>query len=280
MEFFTHVEIPLGKFQLEPCQPMLFVGSCFADEMGKRFSDELFRTMVNPFGVMYNPASIFHTVSRLAQAHQLPFIPSMPACAVITLGTNHVYIEKSNGEIVDNCRKRPQNLFREEQLSVDECFSYLASTVKLLIEAAPHIQVIVTVSPIRYRKYGYHGSRLSKATLLLAANQLTQAYPVQVAYFPAYEILNDELRDYRFYRPDMLHPSEQAVDFVFSAFSSAYFGDAMHRFLDRWHPIRKVLQHRPLHPESSEYLSLLQTTQQSLRQLRKDYPQMPDITEG
>ncbi len=256
---------------------MLFVGSCFADEMGRRFTDNLFRTLVNPFGVMYNPASILHTVSRLSEDHQLPFTTSQPACAVITLGTNHVYIEKSTGEIVDNCQKRPQKLFHEEQLNVDECFGFLSQTVGLLMEAAPQVQIVVTVSPIRYRKYGYHGSRLSKATLLLAADRLTQVYPSQVSYFPAYEIMNDELRDYRFYRPDMLHPTEQAVDYIYSAFASAYFGEAAVRFIERWHPVREALMHRPLHPESDEYQSFIKATQQKLLQLRKDYPMMPEL---
>ena len=202
---------------------------------------------------------------------------------LITFGTNRAYRLRDNElsddekkNVVANCHKEPASRFEEIELRHDEIAESWLKTLELL---PSHTRVVFTVSPYRYAKYGFHESQLAKATLLLAIDDICRRYK-NATYFPAYEIVLDELRDYRFYRPDMLHPSEQAVDFVFSAFSSAYFGDAMHRFLDRWHPIRKVLQHRPLHPESSEYLSLLQTTQQSLRQLRKDYPQMPDITEG
>ena len=144
---------------------------------------------------MYNPASILHTVQRLvADAADLRSVK----VAFLTLGTNHVYRLKATGEIVDNCQKRPQALFQEETLSVDACADYLQQTVDLLRAQNPDMHVVLTVSPIRYRKYGYHGSQLSKATLLLAVEK------VDADYFPAYEIVNDELRDYRFYSDDMV----------------------------------------------------------------------------
>lgn len=141
--------------------------------------------------------------------------------AVFTLGTNHVYRLIETGEIVDNCRKRPQRLFREEVLSVDQCCAALGDAVDLLRTVNPAVRVIVTVSPIRYAKYGFHGSQLSKATLLLAADKLCREND-NCTYFPAYEIVNDELRDYRFYKEDMLHPSEQAVEYIWERFSDAF----------------------------------------------------------
>lgn len=118
MDFRTIVNIPSARWQLTPCERMLFIGSCFADNLGHRFSEEKFRTMVNPFGVMYNPASILHTVERLAATNALPFSKTEPGTAVFTLGTNHVYILKETGEIVDNCQKRPQ------RLSMSSCSTY------------------------------------------------------------------------------------------------------------------------------------------------------------
>jgi lysophospholipase L1-like esterase len=202
MEFRTIVDIPKPGFEIQACEELLFVGSCFADSIGQRFRDEGFPVTVNPYGTMYNPASILHTIERCQVSPQTVFL---------TLGTNHVYRLKETGEIVDNCQKRPASLFQEEKLTVDECATWLGQAVDILRQRNPQVHVVLTVSPIRYRKYGYHESMLSKATLLLAADRL-KAQPV--AYFPAYEIFMDELRDYRFYAPDMLHSSAHAVDYI------------------------------------------------------------------
>ena len=201
MEWSTRVETPPLDFLLEPQEEILCVGSCFADHMGRRFLDELFRVEVNPFGVMYNPVSTLHTVERSMMA---------PRVALFTLGTNHVYRLKATGEIVDNCEKRPQRLFDEEKLTVDECVEALSQAVTLLRARRADVKVVLTVSPIRYAKYGFHGSQLSKAVLLLSAQRMVEQWE-GVSYFPAYEIVNDELRDYRFYQPDKLHPSWQTA---------------------------------------------------------------------
>lgn len=252
MKLTTNVEIPKGTFEIKPTDRLLFVGSCFADNMGKRFSDNMFRTTVNPYGVMYNPASVLHTVERQT-AEWGSGTGACPDVAIFTLGTNHVYILNETGEIVDNCQKRPQRLFTERQLSVVECTDYLAKAIDMLRGLNPDVRVILTVSPIRYAKYGFHGSQLSKATLLLATSELEQRYPNIVAYFPAYEIVNDELRDYRFYAPDMIHPSEQAVDYIYERFADTYFSASSHQFVREWMPIKTALSHRPFNPDSEEY---------------------------
>ena len=177
--------------------------------------------------------------------------------AIFTLGTNHIYILKETGEIVDNCMKRPQRLFREEQLSVDECADYLSKAVGLLKERNPEVKVVFTVSPIRYAKYGFHGSQLSKATLLLAVDKLVSASSGELCYFPAYEIMNDELRDYRFYQPDMLHPSEQAVDYIYELFAETYFSADAKEMVREWQPIKAALAHRPFNPDSEEHKAFL-----------------------
>lgn len=283
MEFRTPVNITLAPFAIEPRERMLFVGSCFADNIGRRFVDDKFRATVNPYGVMYNPASIMHTVKRwtgelvasqseasdsgsdVSQA-----INEAPQTAVFTLGTNHVYILNETGEIVDNCRKRPQRLFTERELSVDECADYLREAVAMLQQINPSVRIIITVSPIRYAKYGFHGSQLSKATLLLAADKLTKEMD-NVVYFPAYEIVNDELRDYRFYREDMLHPTDQAVEYIWQRFGDTFFSKQTVKFLEEWRPIKAALAHRPFNPEAEEYKKFLEKAKEGERELMERY---------
>lgn len=263
MQFRTKVNVEKPGFEIGPCEEMLFVGSCFADNMGRRFREEKFRATVNPYGVMYNPASILHTVERCADA---------PRVALFTLGTNHVYILNETGEIVDNCAKRPQRLFTERELTVDECVGYLRKAVDVLAERRADVRVVVTVSPIRYAKYGYHGSQLSKAVLLLAADKLVNELPERVVYFPAYEIVNDELRDYRFYAADMLHPSEQAVEYIWEVFSDAYFSPEAKRFVEEWRPLKEALGHKPFRPESAEYKEFMNKTMLKVKAFSEKYP--------
>ena len=306
MELQTKVNIPKSSFKINPTNKLLFVGSCFAENIGRRFVENQFDAIVNPYGTMYNPASVLHTVERCSpsprphspspalrapspqgargmlpsfayeescetsmQTFSSPLGERMPvgqvrgrsrsafSFAIITLGTNHIYILKETGEIVDNCMKRPQKLFREEQLTVDECADYLSRAVAILKERNPEVKVIFTVSPIRYAKYGFHGSQLSKATLLLAVDKLVTASPESISYFPAYEIMNDELRDYRFYQPDMLHPSEQAVDYIYERFAETYFSEEAKAMVREWHPIKAALAHRPFNPDSEEHKAFL-----------------------
>lgn len=268
MEFRTPVNITLAPFAIEPRERMLFVGSCFADNIGRRFVDDKFRATVNPYGVMYNPASIMHTVKRWTG--ELGATDEAPQTAVFTLGTNHVYILNETGEIVDNCRKRPQRLFTERELSVDECADYLREAIATLQKINPSVRIIITVSPIRYAKYGFHGSQLSKATLLLAADKLTKEMD-NVVYFPAYEIVNDELRDYRFYREDMLHPTDQAVEYIWQRFGETFFSKQTVKFLEEWRPIKAALAHRPFNPEAEEYKKFLEKAKEGERELMEKY---------
>ena len=258
MEFRTVVDVEDPGFRIDPCEKMLFVGSCFADSIGRRFQEEKFQAVVNPFGVMYNPASILHTIQRWE---------GRASTAFLTLGTNHIYRLKETGEIVDNCQKRPQSLFIEEELSVDACADYLQQSINLLRQINPEMRIVLTVSPIRYRKYGYHGSQLSKATLLLATRQVAGA-----SYFPAYELINDELRDYRFYQADMLHPSDQAVEYIWQRLSEVYLSDEAKAFLKEWAPLKAVLNHKPFDPESPDYKALMDKTMLKVAALSEKYP--------
>ena len=269
MDFRTIVDIPIPEFTIEPQEKMLFVGSCFADNIGKRFVDEMFLATVNPLGVMYNPASILHTIQSIEDA---------PRVAFLTLGTNHVYILKETGEIVDNCRKRPARLFHEEELTVDECAEYLQKAVDILNSRNKEVQVVVTVSPIRYAKYGYHGSQLSKATLQLAADKLVKAN-ANCTYFPAYEIVNDELRDYRFYREDMLHPTDQAVEYIWQRLQETYLSNSAKDFIEKWKPLKEAIRHRPFNPDGAEYIAFANKTKENIAKLRLQYPLLPLIPE-
>ncbi|MBQ0073868.1 MAG: GSCFA domain-containing protein [Prevotella sp.] len=253
MQLQTPVNIPKATFHIQPKDKILFVGSCFANNIGERFRDDNFDVIVNPYGVMYNPASVLHTVQ---QAITDGTIGSEGVdIAVFTLGTNHVYILNETGEIVDNCQKRPQRLFTEKELTIEECCHYLDEATSLLLSRNPSTHIIFTVSPIRYAKYGFHESQLSKATLLLSVNNLQSS---QRHYFPAYEIMNDELRDYRFYDTDMLHPSSQAVDYIHERFIDTYFSSSARQYIEEWRPIRKALSHRPFNPESEEHKAFMQ----------------------
>lgn len=269
MEFRTIVDIPTPEFTIEPQEKMLFVGSCFADNIGKRFVDEMFLATVNPLGVMYNPASILHTIQSIEDA---------PRVAFLTLGTNHVYILKETGEIVDNCRKRPARLFHEEELTVNECAEYLQKAIDILYSRNKDVQVVVTVSPIRYAKYGYHGSQLSKATLQLAADKLVKAN-VNCTYFPAYEIVNDELRDYRFYREDMLHPTDQTVEYIWQRLQETYLSNSAKDFIESWRPLKEAIRHRPFNPDGAEYIAFANKTKENIAKLRLQYPLLPLIPE-
>ena len=271
MDFRTVVDIEDPGFRIGACEEMLFVGSCFADKIGARFTEEKFRTIVNPFGVMYNPASVLHTIQRVYNGQCTLSTVHCPLNAVktafLTLGTNHVYILNETGEIVDNCQKRPQSLFTEKELTVDECADYLQQAIDILHAANPDMRIVLTVSPIRYRKYGYHGSQLSKATLLLATRQVAGA-----SYFPAYEIVNDELRDYRFYAEDMLHPSAQAVAYIWQRFSEVYLSDEAKAFIKEWQPLKAALNHKPFNPDSDEYRQFMDKTMLKIAALQKKYP--------
>ena len=268
MNWDTPVETPAAEGFLSPRSHVMLLGSCFADNIGQRFVENKFRATVNPYGVMYNPVSILHTVMRTSDTFPVAFF---------TLGTNHVYRLKETGEIVDNCEKRPHHLFQEETLTVSQCADFLRQAIALLQSRSADVEVVLTVSPIRYRKYGYHGSQLSKATLLLAADEVAKM--PNVHYFPAYEIVNDELRDYRFYAADMLHPSEQAVDYIWERFVAIVFSDSAREYLREWKPVKEALAHRPFNPDSDAYRSFLARTIEQKQRLSDKYPHLKSINQ-
>jgi len=283
MEFRTKVDIEEPSWRVDIADRLLFVGSCFADNIGKRFAEEQFAATINPYGVMYNPVSVLHTVERLAEKGESYDV------AFLTFGTNHIYILKETGEVVDNCQKRPQRLFDEQQLSVEECAGYMQQTIEVLRRMNPAVRVVLTVSPIRYAKYGFHGSQLSKATLLLATEEVcgraakygetnaakygetNAAKYGGTYYFPSYEVVVDELRDYRFYNEDMLHPSQQAVEYLWERIGESLLTERTLQYLEEYRPIKQALNHRPFNAESEEYKAFRQQTIEKLQHLNNKY---------
>lgn len=303
------MDIPKPGFEIGACEEMLFVGSCFADSIGQRFREEGFPVTVNPYGTMYNPASVLHTIQRWVAESSVNEVAepghssattakSIPTTVFLTLGTNRVYRLKKTGEIVDNCEKRPQALFCEEDLTVEACADYLSQAIALLRQVNPDIRIVLTVSPIRYRKYGYHGSQLSKATLLLAVDRVvtsqtsrtsqtsqtsrtsstsdTSSTSQACVYFPAYEIVNDELRDYRFYASDMLHPSEQAVEYIWERLVETCFSPQAKAFIEEWRPLKQALGHKPFDPDAPETLRFQEQTRQRLKAFKEKYPALEE----
>lgn len=258
LQLSTPVALPDSSFELDTESRVLFIGSCFAQYVGERMCKQLGREncCVNPFGVLYNPVSIaqilriliagnpHHATDYLFKGHdgiwnswlhtslfsattreecEKKILDSMKTATeflrrtsllVITFGTTRCY---RYGElVVSNCHREAQRLFVEEEATLDELVDEWRVLIDELHKLNPMMHICFTVSPYRYKKYGFHQSQIQKAKLLLLAEALSNSS--YVSYYPAYEIMMDELRDYRFYATDMLHPSEQAIDIIAGRF--------------------------------------------------------------
>lgn len=308
--FQTKVEIPKSDFNIAYEDRVMTLGSCFAENIGQRMQKLYFDIDVNPFGVLYNPVSIRNSIDLLIEnrpfthdnvfenrglwqsfAHSSLFSDtSAEKCLsninerfqhaatflqrtdylLITFGTAWVFEEKS-GRVVSNCHKLPTNNFVRRRLTVDEIVADYTALITRLAKIFPHLKIIFSVSPIRHWKDGAHENNISKSTLLLAIDALQKQFS-QVQYFPAYEIQMDELRDYRFYASDMLHPSEVAVDYIWSRFSETYFDGITIGMKNEFEQLLGDLSHRPLHPESEEFEKFRHSVQKKKTALIKKYP--------
>lgn len=318
MQLYTTVRIPEPPFRLSVQERVLLLGSCFVENIGAKLAEGKFDIDMNPFGTLYNPASIAAAIRMLLHperftaddlfhhegvyhsfTHHSRFSsPSATECLnnindrlfasaekirstrsmVVTLGTAYVYRLKTTGEVVANCHKLPEKMFSRSMLSVEEIVSEWKGLLLSLWKQCPEMKLIFTVSPIRHLKDSAHGNQLSKATLLLSVDALRESFPERIAYFPAYEIMMDELRDYRFYADDMLHPSELAVDYIWQRFTESYLSDEAKTFLKEWSEIWRAINHRPLHPESKSYKDFLSQTLLKLERLSGKFPSF-DCTE-
>ncbi|MGM9690330.1 MAG: GSCFA domain-containing protein [Bacteroidaceae bacterium] len=314
MELMTRIDIPASEWKMKAGAKVLLLGSCFADEIGEKMVRGGFEAMVNPFGTLYNPASIAasllrsvsekeveipplhenrpvntplptwgtsvdrrgarrqtdvgHVVFEDVKAgvwhswmHHSSFSSADPAALVarinrtthevaaflreadvliVTFGTAIIYRLKETGMLVANCHKQPDNLFVREWLNAYDIVDQWQMLLQLLESVNPKLKVIFTVSPIRHKRDGYHVNQISKGILLQAVDEM------DVEYYPAYEIMMDELRDYRFYASDMIHPSDTAVEYIWQRFQDTYFDnitkDAVAKATKEWHRH----QHRPI----------------------------------
>lgn len=193
---------------------------------------------------------------------------------IVTLGTAWVYRLVETGEVVGNCHKVPERHFARQRLTVPEIVETMEKTLSRISHINPKLRVIFTVSPVRHIKDGLHGNQLSKATLLLAVDELCRTRPKQCHYFPAYEIVMDELRDYRFYAEDMAHPSLQAIEYVWQRFVEHYFDDKAKSFMLQWEKITRALEHRPFNPQSEQYRQFQQQTIAKIQEIKKSHPHL------
>lgn len=192
---------------------------------------------------------------------------------VITLGTAWVYRNKVSGDIVANCHKVPQRTFSKELLSIEEISSFLEALIREVREVNPRVRFIFTISPVRHQKDGFVGNQRSKAHLISALHRVLEIFPdMGHAYFPAYEIMMDELRDYRFYETDMLHPNTLAVDYIWNAFREAWIGKEAHPIMADVADIRKALEHKPSNPGSRSYKEFRLALDAKMASLMKRQP--------
>lgn len=314
MKFTTPVNIKLNK-TIDHNSRIVMLGSCFAENIGKKLIDCGFNVVMNPMGILYNPISIFSALERIVEGRE--FTEDELFChnglwtsfmhhgsfshadknealkmmnerlkegheqlkdathLIITFGSAEVY--ERNGKVVSNCHKLPAREFTHRLLSINEINNLYKSFVIETQNIAP-LQTIFTVSPVRYLGNGAHHGQINKATLLLATNEICKKTGAD--YFPSYEIMMDELRDYRYYAEDMIHPSDVAINYIFERFAETYLTDEAIRVADEIQKIKKSLAHRPLHPGSEEYQNFKKKLSQQIAAIVEKYPNVKFITQS
>ncbi len=308
--FRTEVFPEKATFEIYPDNTVLLLGSCFAQNIGGYLQQHAFNTKVNPFGVLYNPLSVFNAINLLLNKEKYTefdlyhynsqwlsfdhysafshynkntcldninkhFIESKEFIATtkflfITFGTSWAYKLNENNRLVANCHKIPANKFKRFFISKDEIIEYFENTLNLLSKTCKDLQIIFTVSPIRHWKEGASENQVSKSNLILAVNSLTKTHQ-NVSYFPAYEIMMDDLRDYRFYNSDMLHPNEQAIKYIWLRFSETFFSTKTINYLKETERLIKALNHKPVNPKSKNHIEFLKEQLNFAYALEKKY---------
>ena len=292
---------------------VMMLGSCFSDNIGQRLRQACFDIEINPFGTLYNPASIacgidaiikcrryslddlfqiegdkrWHSFShhssyssvdsnamletineKVADAHEML---TRVSTLIITFGTAWVYESHDTGMVVSNCHKLPASRFNRRMMSIEEIVSKWRGVIADIKSLNESVRVLFTVSPIRHLRDGAHENQLSKSTLLLAINQLERECD-NVIYFPSYEIMNDDLRDYRFYASDMTHPSEVAVDYIYELFSHSFFDDDTMMLAEKCVKLSKRLLHKPMSDDHEAVERFAQSTIKLKIEMLQQYP--------
>jgi hypothetical protein len=306
-EYRTLVRITPSSYKITLRDQFLTIGSCFSDAIGARLLSNKFSGSVNPFGTIYNPVSMhrilissaqnsspsagsycknddvhfnYHVHSSFAdfERTQLERKISDEIARVhshlkksrwllITYGTAWVYTLKESGEIVANCHKQPSGLFDKSLLTVNEVVRSFDEMYKELRAFGSSAKILLTVSPVRHIRDTLPLNAVSKSVLRIACHALAEKYP-DVEYFPAYEIIMDDLRDYRFYKSDMIHPTEQAEDYIWKKFTETYMDKTTSEFIQQWQSVSLALRHRPFHPQSARHQIFLRQTLHKLEELK------------
>ena len=320
MQLQTHIDIKPFEQKINHSQPILSIGSCFADNIAQRLQHSKFQTIASPTGILFNPESIARIIERFAQANiseetlptknllqfsnglwynydfhssfshteadtavnQMRTAVKVGADAlsraevvIITFGTAFAYRLNESGEVVANCHKQPQSIFTCQMLNAD----YIVRRyTELLQSALSDKRVIFTLSPVRHLGDGLEQNSLSKATLRVAIAEIVSSNK-NAEYFPSYEIMMDELRDYRFYADDMAHPSKLAVDYIWERFSECTFSGDTLELIKRIAQITSATEHRPFNPQSDAYRNFCQQMLQRIATLELSHPTLDFTTE-
>ena len=307
-------EIPLTKQlynQIDYSSKLLLLGSCFSENIGRKFSYFKFQSTINPFGILFHPVAIENLITRSVNKdyyseNDLYFNNEQWSCLdahsklnktskeellnelntqldethnqlkvsnhlIITLGTSWVYRHIDTDKIVANCHKIPQKQFLKELLSADEIAESLEAIVSLVKSINPKISFLFTVSPVRHIKDGFIENTQSKAHLLTAIHRIIEPRK-QMYYFPSYEIMMDELRDYRFYNADMIHPSLVAIDYIWEKFKRVWLSEDALETSEIVASIQAKKAHRPFHPNSQAHQEFLSKLQNDIESLQLKYP--------
>ena len=315
MEFRTRIDLTASDVMISHTTQMMMLGSCFSEEIGRKLAEHKFRVEINPFGILYNPFSVSRAVERMISGenfseeelfshngmyhspmHHGAFssprredtlqlineryeksVKLLPQTdlLLVTFGTAWVYRRKENNEIVANCHKLPSHHFIRYRLTLEEITREWELLINSLLQLNPMMKLLFTVSPVRHLRDGAHENQLSKSVLLLAIDHLQELFPKQISYFPAYELMIDELRDYRFYGDDMLHPSSLALNYIWENFSRSCFNEETIEVNREWSAIRQALEHRPLHPDSEAFRLFRRQTAEKLEAFAHRHPSIP-----
>ena len=312
MQFRTEVKFDTESLSLEFPDGILSMGSCFSENIGERMKSSRMNIVVNPFGILYNPASIENALLRLikkesynneglteirrryysfdhhgnfsdesAQAALEKMNKSLEKASehlrkakvlIITFGTAYCYVHKELNKVVANCHKLPDDTFKRIRLTSEEIVRNYSIVFEAIKKINPTIKVCLTISPIRHWRDGAVENNRSKAVLIIAVAELTKLLNEYVTYFPSYEYLMDELRDYRFYASDMLHPNELALDFVIEKFKMTHLTAQCRKVVENINKLNRARQHRPLFPKSAEYEKFKEGQRKNIKQLKKQFP--------
>ena len=311
MNFRTNISLKSESNQIDYSSNLVLIGSCFSENISKKLQYFKFNTFSNPFGILFNPIAIetlisnairkkeysekdifqlnerwhcFDAHSDLSASSKNELLTNLNTSIaathkkittashlIITLGTAWVYRNNESAKIVGNCHKIPQKQFSKEMLSVEEIVASLKNSCALIKNLNPKVNIIFTVSPVRHVKDGFVENMQSKAHLLTAIHQLINLKE-QFHYFPSFEIMLDDLRDYRFYNSDMLHPNETAINYIWEQFKHVWIAKKTISILKEVDTIQRGLAHKPFNPNSEQHQKFLVALQEKITLLQKQTP--------